>query len=47
MKRKNNESFNKYKIRRKLTNLLLERRLEGRVWWDSLRLGTFKKSIVK
>ena len=43
MKRKDNESFENYKNRRKKANLIIKMMLRGNLFWDSSKKGTYRK----
>lgn len=43
MKRKENESFEDYKARRKKAKETLKIAEKGRLFWESKKLGTYRK----
>jgi len=43
MKRKENESFEDYKKRRKLQNMIDKFKASGRIFWDSSIKKTYRK----
>ncbi len=46
MKRQPNEDYEKYRERRASANKALRIYLKGRLWWDSLNRGTYRKKEV-
>ena len=47
MQRKNNESYEDYKKRRKKANDDLKFKLKGEIFWESKRHGTYKKKLQR
>ena len=45
MKRKENESYQEYKERRKLANQEAKKRSKGYLYWNSSQRGTFTKEL--
>ena len=44
LKRKEEEPFEEYQLKRKLNQLVEKQKLKGRLFWDSHKLGTYKKT---
>ena len=44
LKRKEEEPFEEYQLKRKLSQFVEKQKLKGRLFWDSKKLGTYEKS---
>ena len=44
-KRKEGESYSDYKLRRKVENLLLKKKLKGIMYWNSNQRKTYTKEL--